>query len=384
MQDFGTKSDDTAGPSGQLSAAEFNNLATEAENAVLRSGQPLSGASETQLATSLFLHGTKSQAFQDNGAANAYVATPASGASGVLLPVDYTALNGSIIILKASSANTGASTLNFGQTTGTLLGTKAIVQPSGAALTSGLIAANAYIQLRYDSSIGAGSWVLLPWSTSSGRYLGTRVITATGTYTPTSGTNKVVVTLVGGGAAGGGAGTTNASQFAAGAGGGGGGPAKALISAGFSGVTVTIGAGGVGIAANDGGSGGATSFGTLMSGGGGSGGNVGVPTTSSLLIGGGPSGVGSIPVNANVTPIFSGNGTNGTFGIAMTSTNFIAGLGGSSIFGGGGAGRSGTTGLGTAATSYGCGGGGSANGVSSASSAGAAGFAGVVIIEEYS
>ncbi len=164
MQDFGTKSDDTAGPSGQLSAAEFNNLATELENAVLRSGLALNGASVIQLATSLFLHGAKSQTFQDSGAANAYVATPVSGAGGVLLPADYAAMNGAIVLIKASAANTTASTLNIGQTTGTLLGTKAIVYQDGTALTVGAIAAGTYIQLRYDSTIGAGSWVLLPAS----------------------------------------------------------------------------------------------------------------------------------------------------------------------------------------------------------------------------
>lgn len=164
MQDFGTKADDTAGPSGQLSAAEFNNLAVELENAVLRSGQALSGASVVQLATSLFLHAVKAQTFQDSGAANAYVATPVSGASGVLLPTDYATSDGSVILFRAANANTAASTLNIGQTTGTLLGTKAIVDQAGAALTTGAIAAGSYVQLRYDASIGAGSWVLIPAS----------------------------------------------------------------------------------------------------------------------------------------------------------------------------------------------------------------------------
>lgn len=164
MQDFGTKADDTAGPSGQLSAAEFNNLATENENAVLRSGQTLTGASVTQLAQSLFLHGVKSQAFQDSGAANAYVATPISGTNGVLLPADYANMNGAVIAFKASASNTAASTLNIGQTTGTLLGTKAIVDQAGAVLPAGSIQVGAYVEVRYDASIGAGSWVLLPWT----------------------------------------------------------------------------------------------------------------------------------------------------------------------------------------------------------------------------
>ena len=182
MQDFGTKADNSAPPGGQLSAAEFNNLATENENAVSRSGQTLSGASSTQLATSLFLHGVKSETFQDSGAANAYVATPVSGASGTLLPADYSAMNGAVILFKASNASTGASTLNIGQTTGTLLGAKAIVDQAGVALTSGAITGLSYIQLRYDSSIGAGSWVLMQWAASrpTGATKVAMVITAAG------------------------------------------------------------------------------------------------------------------------------------------------------------------------------------------------------------
>lgn len=161
MQDFGTKADNSPPPGGQLSAAEFNNLATENENAVLRSGQTLSGASDTQMATSLFLHGVKSGTFQDSGAANAYVATPVSGSSGVLLPTGYTSMDGAVIIFKASNGNTAASTLNIGQTTGTLIGTKAIVDQTGAAISSGAITGGAYVMVRFDASIGAGSWVLI-------------------------------------------------------------------------------------------------------------------------------------------------------------------------------------------------------------------------------
>lgn len=161
MQDFGTKSDNTAGASGQLSAAEFNNLASENENAVLRSGQALSGSSESQLAASLFIHAVKSQLFQDSGSANAYVATPVSGSGGVLLPANFTPLNGMIVAFQASSTNTGAATLNIGQTTGTLLGAKPIVRQSGAALVAGAIGSGTYVNLRYDS--GLDSWVLFPW-----------------------------------------------------------------------------------------------------------------------------------------------------------------------------------------------------------------------------
>lgn len=166
MQDFGTKADDTAGPSGQLSAAEFNNLATEAENAVLKSGQALSGASESQLAQSLFLHSVKAASFQDSGAANAYVATPISGSGGVVVPASYANMAGAIISFKAAATNvTGASTLNIGQTTGTLLGAKPIRSQTDTTLPAASIVAGQYVQCVYNSAFdsGNGAWELLPW-----------------------------------------------------------------------------------------------------------------------------------------------------------------------------------------------------------------------------
>lgn len=168
MQDFGTKADNSPPPGGQLSAAEFNNLATENENAVLHSGQTLSGASDTQMAQSLFLHGVKAESFQDSGAANAYVATPVSGANGVLLPSDYANLGGAVISFKASATNSGASTLNIGQTTGTLLGTKPIRTQGDAALLSGAISSGQYISVVYNPAFdaGGGAWELLPWSST--------------------------------------------------------------------------------------------------------------------------------------------------------------------------------------------------------------------------
>lgn len=169
MQDFGTKADNSPPPGGQLSAVEFNNLATESENAVSRSGQTLSGASDTQLAQSLFLHGVKSETFQDSGAANAYVATPVSGASGVLLPTTYANMGGAVISFKASAGNSGASTLNIGQTTGTLLGSKPIRTSADTALSSSSIIAGQYISVVYNPAFdtGAGAWELLPWSSVS-------------------------------------------------------------------------------------------------------------------------------------------------------------------------------------------------------------------------
>ena len=393
MQDFGTKADNSPPPGGQLSAAEFNNLATENENAVLRSGQSLSGASATQLAQSLFLHGVKAGSFQDSGVANAYVATPVSGASGVLLPIDYASMAGAVISFKASNANSGASTLNIGQTTGTLIGSKAIVDQSGAALTGGEITAGTYPQLRYDPTIGAGSWVLMPWSSGSGRLVRTTTyinvggvlqISVDGAVFAAAGSSSFAkhplavwadAEVQGSGGGGGSANSTAAGQVAAGSGGGGGGYArKRFTIAAINGQSITVGAGS---AANTAGNSSA----------------IGILVTAS----GGGAGING----ANVTPdgrIYEGRpGGGGTGGDLNSQGGFgfysilaavaVSGKGGSSVFGDGASPATGvaTTGtVGNAALSYGSGGSGAANGASvPASRAGGTGASGIIIIREY-
>jgi hypothetical protein len=109
---------------------------------------------------------------------------------------------------------------------------------------------------------------------NAGRLLNVQVFTATGTYTPTSGTNKVIVKVQAPGGGGGGVSATGAAQAALAQGGSGGSYAEALVTSGFSGVTVTIGSVGSGGTAgsNAGGSGGTTSFGSIVSCPGGAGG----------------------------------------------------------------------------------------------------------------
>lgn len=315
MQDFGTKADNSPPPGGQLSAAEFNNLATENENAVLRAGLALSGASATQLASSLFIHATKAQAFQDSGAANAYVATPISGLSGVLLPVNYAALDGALITLKASNANTASSTLNIGQTTGTLLGTKLILTASGTVLNLGAIRAGSYIQLRYDASLdsGSGAWVLIPWTANGGQLINVQVFVANGTYTPTPGMATCIIEAQGGGGCGGGAAFPSASFVSVGAPGTCGSYGKGQFTAAAIGVSkaVAIGAAGASGGSGAGGNGGATSVGALIS---------------------APGGIGGGANAAAVPPIFNGNGAyaGAPSGASLVS---IQGAAGSSTFG---------------------------------------------------
>lgn len=274
MQDFGIKADDTAGPSGQLSAGEFNSLATELENGVLRSGQVLDGGSVLQIATAIFVNGVKADGFQDSGAANSYVATPISGASGVALPSSYAPLNGAMISFVASNTNSGASTLNIGQTTGTLLGAKAIKTQADVDIQANAIVAGHSVQLRFDSSFnsGAGAWVLMPWSFSSLATRGVVIFTSSGTWTVPSGVDQAFVTVIGGGGSG-----AFSNTGAGPSGGGGGGVAKKTVNlVGVSSVSITVGAGGasqtvLGTVGRDGGS---SAFGAFCSATGGGGGGI--------------------------------------------------------------------------------------------------------------
>jgi Chaperone of endosialidase len=77
----------------------------------------------------------------DSGGANAYVVTFPTG----VIPSSYTA--GLTVVMKVANANTGASTLNVNS-----LGVKNILTPSGGALSSGTLAANAIVMVVYDGT----------------------------------------------------------------------------------------------------------------------------------------------------------------------------------------------------------------------------------------
>ena len=216
---------------------------------------------------------------------------------------------------------------------------------------------------------------------SAGRLIGVQVFTANGVYTPTAGTKSVIVEGVGGGGSGGAVGATSAAQYAAAAGGGAGAYGKARFTSGFSGVTVTIGAGGAAPAAgvNAGNVGGTSSFGALMSLPGGTGGQAcaGAAQTGAVAANGGSS---SVPSGVNLGGFAGEGGGNGVV-IGTSGVAFQAGKGGSSPFGGGG-----YVGTGAGArqgTGYGSGSSGSCAGVSLAAQAGLAGQPGILIVYEY-
>lgn len=215
----------------------------------------------------------------------------------------------------------------------------------------------------------------------TGRLIGVKRFTSSGTYTPTPGTKSVVVEVQGGGGAGGGAATTGASTISAAIGGAAGSYGRGLFTSGFAGVSVTIGVGGVGVSGGAGSSGGASSFGGLISAPGGVGapvGLAGVPSgfTSTGFNSGAPTG-------ANISSVL-GQGGGSPAGLAGPLMS-LGGVGGGSYFGCGGSGENGVTGtLPTAGVNPGSGGGGAASGNNSAiTKSGKNGAAGIVIVWEY-
>lgn len=290
----------------------------------------------------------------------------ANAITAALSPVPASLTEGMRIVLKVANANTGAATLNLNG-----LGAIPITSAAGDALNAGDLQPG-FATLIYSGS----SWI---WTgRQRGQLLNVRTfgVAGTSTYTPTPGTRSVEVEVQGAGGGGGGAAATGSTQVSAGAGGGAGGYARKYITSGFSGVTITVGAAGVGSAGVAGTNGGASSFGSLVSATGGSGGSLGsalVPS-GTTVVGNGPAGVGS---NGDVNSA----GAIGKYAVYQTSQ--LGGEGGASFYGGGGAPSSGTS-SGFPAVTPGSGGGGGNLGPSNASAAaGGNGAAGLVRIWEY-
>ena len=293
----------------------------------------------------------------DSGTVNAMVVTlnpvPSSLASMIGVPIQ----------VKVNVTNTGAVTLNLNS-----FGAISVVDLLNTALTAGLLVAGQTVQMIYNGSVFQWQGQVPVAVGASGRLLNTQYFTASGTYTPTSGTNSVIVEVVGGGGGGGG---TAATAQTVGGGGGGGGYARKKITSSFSGVTVTIGSAGTAGAsgANAGGAGGTSSFGALVSATGGSGGGSGSTSFRNTSGGSGSSG------DLNLT---GGNGISISTG---TTTNSGISIGGTCPVYGAAVANGGTS-SGNAAFNYGNGGSGASSGTAT-SAAGAAGTAGIVIVYEY-
>lgn len=216
-------------------------------------------------------------------------------------------------------------------------------------------------------------------ASGSGRLLGAPQIFSTpgtATYTPTPGTTKIIVEVQGAGGAGAGSPATGASQASVGSGGGAGAYVKSILFSGFSGQTVTVGAGGTGVSGLAGNTGGTSSFGAIISCPGGRGGAVQGPSAGLFFTNSISS---SAPTGANIQ---SNIGQGSDIAIVFDSTHIQFGRAGQSLFGAGApAGGAGPAGV--AAVSPGSGGGGTALTPSLAALTGGAGGPGIVIVWEY-
>lgn len=196
-----------------------------------------------------------------------------------------------------------------------------------------------------------------------------------GTWTPTSGTKYVIVREVGGGGGGGGIGATP-SDTAAGPGASGSYSEGTYAAATFgASQTITLGAGGLAgtNTGGNGGDGGASSFGALLTAPGG-GGGLGYTTGSQNV------GTSGVPGAAGTGGYFMVGGNSGGTGFTSASGS-ISAAGAASQLGGGGAPVNQSAG--NAGTGYGSGGSGAAVNGAGTGLAGGAGTAGAVIITEY-
>lgn len=204
------------------------------------------------------------------------------------------------------------------------------------------------------------------------------VFTSSGTWNKPAGLTAARVTVVGGHAGGGGAEATDVGEASAGSGGGYGAVAVSWLDASALGSTetVTVGDGGTGATAgaNNGSSGGTSSFGSHVSASGGSAGQGGTATSGHAQVAGGSggtSGTGQI-----VVP-----GARGEYGIIRSGTDQRRGDGASGLFG-----RGGTNTSADGDGANGDGGAGSGGRNASASNPGRAGgngSAGLVVVEHF-
>lgn len=139
MRDIATKVDG----SSTLSAAEFNDIPGELENAITSTGQALSSGDLNQLGKAMATYTGLSDFYTDSGSANAYVLTAVGSLKS---PASY--VSGMRIRFKPANANTTAATVNVAG-----LGVKSIKTLSGSSdPASGDIAASTDITMVYDGT----------------------------------------------------------------------------------------------------------------------------------------------------------------------------------------------------------------------------------------
>lgn len=128
----------------QLTAANWNEVPRETQNAIKSGGLNLSGGDLDQLGKALAAYMTGVQGATDAGTPNDYILN--SVGTFTVFP-SYQ--DGLLLRFRADNTNTGVSTLNFAG-----LGTRTIVRESGSPLQAGDIGSDRDSYVRYDSASG--------------------------------------------------------------------------------------------------------------------------------------------------------------------------------------------------------------------------------------
>ncbi len=310
--------------------------------------------------------GTLSVAKGGTGASSAPTALTNLGAAATAGSLAQFASTTSAQLAGVVSDETGAGALVFGSSPALTGVPTAPTATAGTNTTQ--LATTAFVN-QAISAVGGG-----------GRLLGVRLINSSQTYTPTAGTNSVIVVLVGGGGGGGGAGSTGAGQVSMGGGGAGGGVSVARFTSGFSGVSVTIGGPGSGNTAAAGGAGGNSAFGALMTANGGAGGSYTAPTSAPILGSGSAGGTAAGGLLWN----FTGAPGMPSFALGNGSFQVIGGNGANGPYGNGGLAIPANSGTAANGTGYGSGGAGASATPGSGPYMGGNGTVGLCVIYEYS
>lgn len=129
---------------GTLPAAEWNEVPSELQNVIEKTGQTLSSVDLDQLGKGIAVYVAAGDFYVDSGAANAYIL----GAVGSRqTPPSY--VNGMKIRYIPANSNTGASTVNV-----SALGVKNLRRVDGTALQASDLQAGVPVSFQYDTTSG--------------------------------------------------------------------------------------------------------------------------------------------------------------------------------------------------------------------------------------
>jgi hypothetical protein len=387
----------TGVPATILDADFVNMLMLELVNVVSAGGLTPSKTTYTQVRDAIKRIVQNTVVLADTGAVNAYAAVNATPL------VAGTWVDGVVQAVKIAHTNTGASTYApdgltaipiYGLGLQPLQGGELSLNGTAILMHATIVGVNSGNPIAVLMECAGGAQQVPPATASqhamqlgqaTGRLLNVQLFSSSGTYTPTPGTNSIIVEGIGGGGAGGGTTAGGAGTASGGGGGSAGCYGLARFVSGIGSMAVTIGAGGTGVSGAAGGTGGTTSLGSLMTLPGGGGGGLSSGATSASVTG--SSGVASAAGTITGAASFiSTQGPIGVAGIALSATSVLGGKGADTRFGAGGqpSGANGTiSSAGAAAAGYGAAGGGAIGINNGATGIGGSGFKGILAIYEY-